>query len=45
MQQIEQGIYFEDSYLGVTVGHGLYPWCDRYRRTLRAEDARSGVLL
>ena len=42
MQQIDQGIYFEDSYLGVTVGamvfaHGVIA----IDAPLRAEDARS----
>jgi glyoxylase-like metal-dependent hydrolase (beta-lactamase superfamily II) len=42
MQQIEQGIYFEDSYLGVTIGamvftHGVIA----IDAPLRAEDARS----
>jgi cyclase len=42
MQQIEQGIYFEDAYLGVTVGamvftHGVIA----IDAPLRAEDARS----
>ncbi len=42
MQQIEQGIYFEDSYLGVTIGamafsHGVIA----IDAPLRADDARS----
>jgi glyoxylase-like metal-dependent hydrolase (beta-lactamase superfamily II) len=42
MQQIEQGILFEDSYLGVTLGALIYPHgIIIIDAPLRAEDARS----
>ncbi len=42
MQQITQGIYFEDSYLGVTVGALVYSYgIIAIDAPLRAEDARS----
>jgi len=42
MQQIERGIYYEDSFLGVTIGALVFPYGVIYIDTpLRVEDARS----
>ena len=42
MQQISQNIYFEDSYLGITVGVLIYPFgVIAIDAPLRAEDSRS----
>ncbi len=42
MQQITQGVYFENSYLGVTVGALIYPYgVIAIDAPLRGEDARS----
>jgi glyoxylase-like metal-dependent hydrolase (beta-lactamase superfamily II) len=42
MQQIKQGIYYEDAYIGVTVGALIFPFGSiAIDAPLRAEDARS----